>query len=55
MEYSAVTQPRPCPRNHAGSRSSTEAAHNTWVSPRRIDADPSAYGIVFAMIWSGRS
>ena len=37
------------PRRH---NSSTDAAQSTWVSPRRIDADPSAKGIVFGMICS---
>jgi hypothetical protein len=31
MEYSAVTQPLPLPRIQGGTRSSTEAVHNTFV------------------------
>ena len=32
-EYSAVTQPRPVPRIHLGTSSSTEAVHRTLVRP----------------------
>ncbi len=35
MAYSAVTQPVPLPRRCGGIRSSTVAAHRTWVSPWR--------------------
>ena len=42
MAYSAVTQPRPWPRSHGGGFSSSEAAHSTWVSPKRTRQEPSA-------------
>ena len=42
IEYSAVTQPRPCPRRNGGTRSSSEAAQSTRVPPISISADPSA-------------
>ena len=42
IEYSAVTQPVPCPRRKAGTRSSSEAAQSTRVPPISISADPSA-------------
>ena len=42
MEYSAVTQPRPVPRIHGGTRSSTEAVHSTFVCPKVTSTDPSA-------------
>ena len=43
MPYSAVTHPRPVLRRKGGTRSSTLAAHSTWVSPKRMRHDPSAY------------
>jgi hypothetical protein len=43
MPYSAVTQPRPVLRKKGGTRSSTEAVHSTWVSPKRARHEPSAY------------
>ena len=43
IEYSAVTQPLPCPRRKAGTRSSSEAAQRTRVLPTSIRAEPSAY------------
>ena len=42
MLYSAVTQPRPLPRIHPGTRSSIVAAQMTRVSPTRMRTDPSA-------------
>ena len=42
IAYSAVTQPRPCPRSHGGGLSSSEAAQRTCVSPKRTRHDPSA-------------
>jgi hypothetical protein len=42
MEYSAVTQPLPELRRNGGTVSSTVAAHNTWVLPTLIRAEPSA-------------
>src|SRR5215204_1361208 len=55
IEYSAVTHPLPWPLIQDGTRSSTVAAQRTCVSPRRIEADPSANGIVLGMICSVRS
>src|ERR1051325_6160697 len=43
MPYSAVTQPRPWPLSRAGSRSSSVAVTNTWVSPNFTKHEPSAY------------
>ena len=40
--YSAVTQPRPCPRSQPGTLSSTLAAQSTRVLPQLIRAEPSA-------------
>jgi hypothetical protein len=42
MEYSAVTQPFPLPRIQGGTRSSTEAVHNTFVCPNVTSTDPGA-------------
>ncbi len=42
MAYSAVTQPRPLPRRHAGTPSCTLAAHNTTVFPMVTTQEPSA-------------
>ena len=42
MPYSAVTQPRPCPRSQFGARSSTVAVHRTRVRPMCTSAEPSA-------------
>src|SRR4051812_8773469 len=43
MPYSAVTQPRPWPFSHGGSRSSSVAVTSTWVSPNLTMQEPSAY------------
>src|SRR6202049_3122635 len=43
MPYSAVTQPRPWPLSHGGSRSSRVAVTSTWVSPNFTKQEPSAY------------
>ena len=43
MPYSAVTQPRPWPFSHGGSRSSRVAVTSTWVSPNLTMQEPSAY------------
>src|ERR1700675_2870250 len=43
MPYSAVTQPRPWPLSHGGSRSSRLAVTSTWVSPNFTKQEPSAY------------
>ena len=43
MPYSAVTQPRPWPFSHGGSRSSSVAVTSTWVSPNFTMQEPSAY------------
>ena len=43
MPYSAVTQPLPELRKNGGTRSSTVAVHNTWVSPNLARHEPSAY------------
>src|SRR6185503_17308186 len=43
MPYSAVTQPRPWPLSHGGSRSSSVAVTRTWVSPNFTKHEPSAY------------
>src|SRR3990170_4235297 len=42
IAYSAVTQPFPVPRRNGGTRSSTEAAQTTFVSPSSNSTDPSA-------------
>ena len=42
IPYSAVTQPLPVPLRNAGTRSSTEAAQRTFVSPKATSAEPSA-------------
>ena len=43
MPYSAVTQPRPVLRRKGGTRPITEAAHRTWVPPKRTRQEPSAW------------
>src|SRR5216683_4518519 len=43
IPYSAVTQPRPWPFSHGGSRSSSVAVTSTWVSPNLTMQEPSAY------------
>src|SRR6185295_1666748 len=43
MPYSAVTQPRPWPFSHGGSRSSSVAVTSTCVSPNLVKHEPSAY------------
>jgi hypothetical protein len=45
MPYSAVTQPSPLLRSHGGALASTDAVHNTWVSPNRISTEPSAWRV----------
>jgi hypothetical protein len=45
MPYSAVTQPSPLPRLCGGTRSSTEAVHSTWVSPKQTSTEPSAWRV----------
>ena len=42
IAYSAVTQPRPCPRSHCGGLSSSEAVHSTCVAPNLTMQEPSA-------------
>ena len=42
MEYSAVTHPFPLPRIHGGTRSSTDAVHNTLVRPKETSTEPGA-------------
>src|SRR3990172_4995342 len=42
IAYSAVTHPFPDPRRKGGTRSSTEAAQITFVSPSSNSTDPSA-------------
>ena len=42
MEYSAVTHPLPEPRIQGGTRSSTEAVHNTLVCPNVTRTEPGA-------------
>jgi hypothetical protein len=41
-EYSAVTQPRPCPCRKRGTLSSRQTVHSTLVRPNEISALPSA-------------
>ncbi len=45
IEYSAVTQPRPLPRNHGGTRSSTDAVHSTRVLPNSTSTEPAANSV----------
>ena len=42
MLYSAVSQPRPEPRSHAGTPSLTDAVQSTCVSPSSMRAEPAA-------------
>ncbi len=42
IEYSAVTHPRPLPRSHGGTRSSTDAVHSTRVMPNSTSTEPAA-------------
>lgn len=51
IAYSAVTQPVPLFRRKGGTRSSTEAVQITFVPPTSINADPSAYGEMFGVIF----
>ena len=44
-EYSAVTQPLPPPRNHGGTRSSTDAVHSTLVLPIDTRTEPLANSV----------
>src|SRR5690606_41760886 len=57
MPYSPVTQPRPEPLIHGGTRASTDAVQRTRVSPNPARTLPSAYLVKFvlkstALIWS---
>ena len=54
IPYSAVTQPLPLPFRNGGTRSSTEAAQSTCVSPRAIRAEPSAWRATPVWIATGR-
>ena len=45
IEYSAVTQPRPLPRSHGGTRSSTDAVHSTRVRPISTSTEPIASSV----------
>ena len=45
IEYSAVTQPRPLPRSHGGTRSSTDAVHSTRVMPNSTSTEPAANSV----------
>ena len=59
IPYSAVTQPRPRPRIHGGTASSTEAVQITRVRPTEISALPWAVStkpgrISTGLSWSGR-
>jgi hypothetical protein len=45
MPYSAVTQPRPRPRSHGGTRVSTLAVQMTRVSPKQTSTEPSAWRV----------
>ena len=44
-EYSAVTHPLPLPRIHGGTRSSTDAVHNTLVRPMATSTEPGANSV----------
>ena len=45
IEYSAVTQPLPVPRNHRGTSSSTDAVHKTTVRPKLTRTEPAAISV----------
>ncbi len=55
IEYSAVTQPRPLPLRQRGTPCCTEAEQSTLVSPKLINAEPSAYFCQSRSIETGRS
>ena len=55
IEYSAVTQPRPVPRIHGGTRSSTDAVHRTRVRPNSTSTDPAANSVKSRVNASGRN
>ena len=55
MSYSAVTHPFPLPFKNAGTCSSTEAAHKTFVLPVSINAEPSADNWNDGVICIGRT
>ena len=55
IEYSAVTQPRPLPLRQRGTPCCTDAEQSTLVSPKLINADPSAYFCQSRSIETGRS
>jgi hypothetical protein len=55
MAYSLVIQPLPLPFWKEGTPSSTEAVQITWVSPRRISAEPSALEMKLGIISIGRN
>ena len=54
-EYSAVTQPRPVPRIHLGTSSSTEAVHRTFVRPETASTEPAANSVKSRTKKPGRS
>ncbi len=54
-EYSAVTQPRPFPLSHPGTRSSSEAVHSTLVRPNDTRHEPSGSSVQSRAISTGRS
>ena len=53
-EYSAVTHPLPVLRSHGGTRSSTDAVHNTRVLPKLTSTDPGANSVKSRWKISGR-
>src|SRR5688500_6179120 len=55
IAYSAVIQPSPEPRFQRGTSSSTDAVHNTRVSPKATRQEPSAYGATPRWRIRGRS
>src|SRR5439155_18390173 len=55
MPYSAVTQPLPVLRKNGGTRSSTLAAHTTFVRPTSMSTDPSACARKPGVMRVGRS
>jgi len=55
IEYSAVTQPRPFPRNHGGTRSSTDAVQRMRVRPNSASTDPIASSVKSRVKVTGRS
>ena len=53
-EYSAVTQPRPLPRIHRGTSSSTLAVHSTRVRPAETSTLPAAITVKSRSKLNGR-